>query len=48
MGKLICFLFGHKFIKIGIDHYGHESIEYEIIHYKYIRCGKKKQERDDY
>ena len=41
-------MIGHKFIEIGIDRYGHESIEYEIRHFKCFRCGKKKQEREDY
>ena len=48
MRKLLCFFFGHKFIEIGIEFYGHESTEYEVHLYKCFRCKKKKQEREDY
>ncbi len=48
VNKLLCFLFRHRFFVMKIDHYGHESIECEIRHYKCSRCGKKKEEREDY
>lgn len=46
--RLLCFLFRHKFVMTRLEHYGHESIEYEIQYFECSRCGEKKQEREDY
>ena len=46
--RLLCFLFRHKFAMTRFEHYGHESVEYEIQYFECSRCGKKKQEREDY
>ena len=46
--RLLCFFFRHNFVMVKVDYYGHESAEHEICHYKCDRCGKKKEEMEDY